>query len=75
MTVGGVPVRLPFVGWLSIPKVRSSPSTSEPASVISFGVFSSVETDWAVAIGASLTGSTVMATVAGAESWVPSLAL
>jgi len=44
-------------------------------SVIAFGVSSSVATDWPSASGASLTGATVIATIATFESTAPSVAV
>ena len=55
-------------------KVRASPSTSAPVSVIATGVSSGVVTAWPFAAGASFTGVTVIDTVATLESAVPSFA-
>jgi hypothetical protein len=69
-----VPLSEPCAGGLTTTKARASPSTSVPASVTSSGTSSSVVRDCAVATGASLTGFTVMYTVARLESVLPSLA-
>ncbi|MMZ70411.1 hypothetical protein D1872_334440 [compost metagenome] len=60
---------------MTIVYVKASPSASVPVSVIAFGASSSVVTLWPFATGALLTGFTVIFTVAGAESTVPSFTL
>ena len=52
-----------------------SPSTSLPESVIATAVSSLVATDCGLAVGVSLTGVTVIETVAGSLSTVPSFTL
>src|SRR5690606_28792004 len=64
---------VPAVGPMTIEKARAPPSTSAPLSVIVTGVSSSVVTATGSTTGGSSTGVTVMLTVAGAESLVPSL--
>ena len=66
---------MPWAGAVTTAYVSASPSTSVAASVIATGVSSGVVTAWPSATGASLTGVTVMETVATFESTVPSLAL
>ena len=55
--------------------MRLSSSISLPASVMVRLSSSLADTDWSVAVGASLTGVTVMDTVAGADVAVPSEAV
>ena len=55
--------------------VRESPSVSDPVRVKERGVSSAAVTDWASPTGASLIDVTVIDTVAGAESRVPSFAV
>ncbi len=71
MRFGAVPVRLPCAGEPAV-KVSCWPSTSVPARVIGRAVSSSVVTVCAAASGVSLTGDTVMVTVAGSEVRIPS---
>ena len=66
---------MPWLGPDTIKKVKLSPSTSLPDRAIVLALSSFVLTLWLPAAGASLTGSIVMLTVAGAESEKPSLAL
>src|SRR5713101_162725 len=74
--VGGpMAPREPWPGELTILNVRLGPSMSIPLNLIKTAVSSAVATDWLTAIGASFTGVTVMETVAGLLSRLPSLAL
>ena len=67
------PESKPFAGPLTRMNVNGLPSRSEPVSVIGSAVSSGVLTDWLFANGASLSGVTVMLTVATALVFVPSL--
>ena len=55
---------VPWVGPVTMLKVRLLPSASEPVRVMTFAVSSFVVTDCTVAVGASLTAVTVIETVA-----------
>ena len=66
---------VPLAGGVTMLKVSSHVSMSEPPRVIVSWVSSLVLTLWAVASGASLTAVTVRLTVATLLSSVPSLAL
>ena len=64
--VSALPDRLPLAGSVTISNVRiSAVSTSVPVRVISSGVSSAVLSDCGSATGGSLTGVTVIETVAG----------
>ena len=64
---------VPVANAVAIAKVSALPSASAPTSVIVTAVSSLVVAVPAVAIGASLTGTTSIATVTAAEAPVPSL--
>ena len=70
---GSVPVNVPFKGCTVTKNVMGSPSPSEHVSVMASGVSTSVTTLWASATGTSLTGLTVIDTVACVEDTRPSL--
>ncbi len=63
-----MPESVPWDGWVVTVYVRPSPSGSVPESVIPLATSSAVVTDWAETTGASLTGVTVIETVAVFES-------
>ncbi len=65
------PDKVPWVGLVAIENVNGSLLGSVPVSVISLGVFPVTVTLCALAVGAWF--STVIETVAGALSVVPSL--
>ena len=67
--------REPWPGELTILNVRLELSMSIPLNLTKTAVSSAVVPDWLTARGASFTGVTVMETVAGLLSRVPSLAL
>ena len=69
-----MPLRLalPFEGLDAIAYVRLSPSGSLPDRVIDWDASSLPVTDWAVAVGASLTALTVIDMVAADEVALPS---
>ena len=73
--MGAVPLNVPFAGCVTTSNVRGSDSGSVPLSVIGSAVSSAVDTDCAVAVGASLPGVTVMEMVAAALVSVASLAV
>ena len=65
--MGTVPLKAPCAGpWVTAKlKLPEAVSTSLPVKVIACGVSSVALTLWAVAVGGSLTGLTVILTVAG----------
>ena len=65
------PLMVPWEGPLATVNFSVSRSGSLPVSEMLTAVSSGVLTLWAVAVGGSLTGVTVIDTVAGAESEVP----
>ena len=64
--MGATPLSVPLLGCVTTVNVSGSDSGSLPVSVIGRAVSSAVETDCAVAVGASLPGFTVMEIVAAA---------
>jgi len=73
--LGATPLNVPLAGCVTTVNVSGSESGSVPVSVIGSAVSSAVETDCAVAVGASLPGFTVMEIVAAALVSVASLAV
>ncbi len=72
VTVLPLKFALPFEGLDASAYVKLSPSGSLPAKVIDLAASSLVDTDCALADGASLTALTVIDTVAAEEVAVPS---
>jgi hypothetical protein len=68
----GVPESVPCEGPLATANISSSPSTSAPSSTTSTGASSSVSTRRSIAVGRSLTGSTVTETTAVSLPLFPS---
>jgi hypothetical protein len=70
----GVPIapNVPLVGFVTMLKVNAALSISLPASVTTTAVFFAVDTDCALAVGASFTAVTVNVTVAAPEVSDPS---
>ena len=73
--MGATPLSVPFAGCVTTVNVSGSDSGSVPLSVIGSAVSSAVDTDCAVAVGASLPGFTVMEIVAAALGSDASLAV
>jgi len=73
--LGATPLSVPLPGCVTTVNVSGSDSGSVPVSVIGRAVSSAVETNCAVAVGASLPGFTVMEMVAAALVSEASLAV
>ena len=73
--MGATPLSVPLLGCVTTANVKGSDSGSVPVRVIDTATSSSVETAWAVAVGASLLAVTVIDTVAAALVSEASLAV